>query len=124
MPVLVVSQETLAGVLGGDEKGAEVPEPLKVWPTAFFKFVGQGIEIGDTIFKNPDPLGIKPFGALEEIHDASTDHGIQGHQRSLVPVSHVRPSFLFVGFPEGQYNISIHPEVLFDPTRSGYPGPP
>jgi len=109
----VVSQEALAGVLGGDEEGSEVPESLKVWPTAFFKFVGQVIQVGDTIFKDTDPLGVESFGAIEEIHHAPADHCIQGHQRSLMPVSHLRPSLLLVGFPEGQHDISIHPEVLY-----------
>ena len=30
----------LDGVMGGDEEGSEVPEPLKVGPTAFLKFIG------------------------------------------------------------------------------------
>jgi len=113
MHVVVVSQEALAGVLGGDEEGSEVPESLKVWPTAFFKFVGQVIQVGDTIFKDTDPLGVESFGAIKEIHHAPADHCIQGHQRSLMPVSHLRPSLLFVGFPEGQHDISIHPEALY-----------
>lgn len=120
MQVAAVSRETLAGVLGGDEEGSEVPEPLKVWPTAFFKFVGQVIQIGDTIFEDRDPLGVKAFRAIEEIHHAPADHCIEGHQRSLVQVSHLRPSFLLVGFPEGQHDVSIHPEGLFHPFRLGY----
>jgi hypothetical protein len=111
MQVAAVSRETLAGVLGGDEEGSEVPEPLKVWPTAFFKFVGQIIQIGDTIFEDPDPLGVKAFRAIEEIHHAPADHCIEGHQRSLVQVSYLRPSLLLVGF---------HPEGLFHPFRLGY----
>jgi hypothetical protein len=112
MQVVAVSRENLGGVLGGNEEGSEVPEPLKVGATAFFKFVGQVIEVGDTIFQDPDPLSVKSFGSIEEIDYAPADHCIQGHQRSLVPVSHLRPSFLFVGFPEGQHDISIHPETL------------
>jgi hypothetical protein len=120
MQVAAVPRETLVGVLGGDEEGPEVPEPLKVWPTTFFQFVGQIIQVGDTIFEDPDPLGIKPFGTIEEIHDAPADHCIEGHQRSLVPVSHLRPALLLVGFPEGQHDISIHLEVLFHPFRLSY----
>ena len=123
MQVAAASRETLPGVLGGDEEGSEVPEPLKVWPTAFFKFVGQIIQIGNTIFEDPDPLGIKSFGTIEEIYDAPADHCIEGHQRSLVPVSHLRPSLLLVGFPEGQDDISIHAEVLFHPFRLSYSRP-
>ena len=123
MQVAAVSRETLVGVLGGDEEGSEVPESLKVWSTAFFKFVGQIIQIGDTIFEDPDPLGIKSFGTIEEVHDAPADHCIEGHQRSLVPVPHLRPLLLLVGFPEGQYDISIHPEVLFHPFRLSYSRP-
>jgi len=115
MQVVDVPQEALAGVSGGDEEGSEVPESLKVWPTAFFKFVGHVIQVGDTIFEDSNPPGIKSFGTIEEIHHAPTDHCIQGHQWSLVPVSHMRPSFLLVGFPEGQHNISIHSEFLYDP---------
>lgn len=100
-----------------------MPESLKVWSTAFFKFVGQIIQIGDTIFEDPDPLGIKSFGTIEEVHDAPADHCIEGHQRSLVPVPHLRPLLLLVGFPEGQYDISIHPEVLFHPFRLSYSRP-
>ena len=29
--------------MGVDEEGSEVPEPLKVWSTVFFKLVGQAI---------------------------------------------------------------------------------
>ncbi len=28
------------GVMGGDEEGSQVPEPLKVGPTAFLKLIG------------------------------------------------------------------------------------
>jgi hypothetical protein len=114
--VVAVSRKTLDGVLGSDEESSELPEPLKVWTTALFKLVVQVVQVGDTIFEDPDPLGIKSLGTIEEIHHASADHCIQGHQRSLVLVSHLRPSFLLVGFPKGQHDISIHPEVLYDPT--------
>jgi len=120
MQVVAVSRDTLDGVLGGDEEGSEVPEPLEVWPTAFFKFVGQVIEVGDTIFEDPDPLGIKSCRTIEKIQHAPADHSIEGHQRSLVPVSHLRPSLLLVGFPEGQHDISIHPKVPFHPFRPGW----
>jgi hypothetical protein len=100
--------------MGGNEEGAEVPEPLKVGPTAFVKLVGQVIQVGDTIFDDPEPLGIKPLRTIEEIHHASADHRVQCHQRPLMPASYLRPSLLFVGFPEGQHDISIHPEVLYD----------
>jgi hypothetical protein len=69
----------LDGVMGGDEEGSQVPEPLKVWPTAFFKLVGQVIQVGDTIFDDGEPLGIKSLSTIEEIHHASADHGIQCH---------------------------------------------
>lgn len=101
-------------MMGGDEEGSEVPEPLKVGPTAFFKLVGQVIQVGDTIFYDPEPLGIKPLRTIEEIHHASADHGIQCHQRPLMLASHLRPALLLVGFPEGQHGISVHPEVLYD----------
>ncbi|MBK5280687.1 MAG: hypothetical protein JJE16_01205, partial [Nitrospiraceae bacterium] len=51
----------LDGVMGGDEEGSQVPEPLKVGPTAFVKIVGQSIQVSDTIFDDPEPLGIKPL---------------------------------------------------------------
>ena len=98
--------------MGGDEEGSEVPEPLKVGPTAFFKLVSQVIQVGDTIFNDPDPLGIKPNGTIEKIHHASADNRIQCHQRSLMLASYLRPLLLLVDFPKGQHGISIHPEVL------------
>jgi hypothetical protein len=100
--------------MGVDEEGSEVPEPLKVGPTAFVKLVGQVIQVGDTIFDDPKPLGVKPLRTIEEIHHASADHRVQCHQRPLMLVSHLRPSLLLVGFPEGKHGISIHPEVLYD----------
>ena len=100
--------------MGGDEEGSEVPEPLKVGPTVFFKLVGQVIQVCDTIFDDPEALRIKSLRAVEEIDDASADHGVQCHQRSLKLASHSRPPLLLVGFPEGQHGISIHPEVLYD----------
>src|ERR1700704_3423122 len=107
-PPLVSIRKRLDGVMGGDEEGSEVPEPLKVGPTAFFKLVGEVIQVGDTIFDDGKPLGIKPIRTVEEIHHASADHRIQCHQRPLMLVSHLRPALLLVGFPEGQYGISIH----------------
>jgi hypothetical protein len=89
----------LDGVMGRNEEGSEVPEPLKVGPTDFIKFVGQVIEIGDTIFDDPEALRIKSLRTVEEIHNASADHGIQCHQRSLMLASHSRPPLLLVGFP-------------------------
>ena len=91
-----------------------MPEPLEVGLTAFFKLVSQIIQVGDTIFDDSDPLGIKPLGTIEEIHHASADHRIQCHQWPLMLASYSRPALLFVGFPEGQHGISIHPEVLYD----------
>lgn len=95
-------------MMGGDEEGSEVPESLKVGPTVFVELVGQVIQVGDTIFDDPEPLGIKPIRTIEKIHDATADHGIQCHQRALILASHLRPPLLFVGFPEGQYDIPIH----------------
>jgi hypothetical protein len=86
--------------MGRDEKGPEAPEPVKVGPTIFVQFVGQAIEICNAILDDPDPLGIKSLRAIEEVHDASADYRIQCHQWPLVPVSHLRPPFTFVGFPE------------------------
>jgi hypothetical protein len=90
----------LGGVMGGDEEGSKLSESLKIDSAVFVKLVGQGIQVCNTIFDDPDPLGIKPLRAIEEIHDASADHGIQRHQRSLVLVSHLRPPLLLMGFPE------------------------
>ena len=100
--------------MGGDEEGSEVPEPLKVGPTVFVKLVGQVIQISDTIFDDTKPLRIKSLRTVEEIHDTSADHSIKCHQRPLMLASHLRPSLLLVGFPEGQHGISIHPEALYD----------
>jgi hypothetical protein len=100
--------------MGGDEERSQMPEPLKVGPTAFFKLAGQVIQVGDTIFDDGEPLGIKPLRTIEEIHHASADHRIQSHQRPLILVSHLRPTLLFVSFPERQHGIPIHPEVLYD----------
>jgi hypothetical protein len=55
--------------MDGDEEGAELSEPLKVGLAVFVKLIGQVIQVGDTIFDYPDPLGIKPLRAIEEIHD-------------------------------------------------------
>ena len=98
--------------MGGDEEGSELSEPLKVGLTVFVELVGQVIQICKAIFDDFDPLGIKSFRAIEEIHSASADHGIQCHQRSLVQASYVRPSLFFVEVPEGQHRIPIHSEVL------------
>ena len=111
---LVSIRKRLDGVMGGDEEGSEVPEPLKVRPTAFFKLVSQVIQVGDTIFDDPEPLGIKSIRTIEEIDHASADHRIQCHQRPLMLASHLRPALFLVDFPEGQHGISIHPEVLYD----------
>jgi len=91
-----------------DEEGAELSEPLKVGLAVFVKIVGQVIQVCHTIFDDPNPLGIKPLGAIEKIHNTSADHSIQRHQRSLVLTSYLRPPLLLVGFPEGQHSISIH----------------
>ena len=92
--------DRLDAVVGRNEEGSEAPEPVKVGPTIFVQFVGQAIEICNAILDDPDPLGIKSLRAIEEVHDASTDHCIQSHQWPLVLVSHLRPPFIFVGFPE------------------------
>ena len=86
--------------MGGDEEGSKVSEPFKVGPTVFVKLVREVIQVSNTIFEDPDPLGIKPLRTIEEVYDASADHGVQRHQRSLLLVSHVRPLLLLVGFPE------------------------
>jgi hypothetical protein len=94
--------------MGGDEESPEVSEALKVGQAVFVKLVSQVIQICNTIFDDSDPLGIKPIRAIEKIHDAPADHGIECHQRSLLLASHLRPPLLFVGFPERQYSIPIH----------------
>jgi hypothetical protein len=98
--------------MGGDEEGAKLSESLEIGPTIFVKLVGQAIQICHTIFKDPDPLRIQPFRAVEEIHDASADHGIQCHERSLELAFHLRPPLFLVSFPERQHSISIHPADL------------
>ena len=98
--------------MGGDEEGSEVPEPLKVGSTTIIKLVGQVIQVGDTIFDDPEPLGIKPLRTIEEIHHASADHRVECHQRPLLLASYLRPSLLLVGFPEGQHGIPIHSACL------------
>jgi hypothetical protein len=98
--------------MGGEEEGSKLSESLKVGLAVFVKLVGQVIQICKAIFDDFDPLGIKALRAIEEIHGASADHGIQCHQRSLMQASYSRPSLLLVGIPEGQYRIPIHSEVL------------
>jgi hypothetical protein len=98
--------------MGSDEKGSKLPEPLEIGSAILVKLAGQGIQICDTIFKDRDPLGIQPFRAIEEIHDTSTDHGIQCHERSLELAFHLRPPLFLVSFPERQHSISIHPADL------------
>jgi hypothetical protein len=100
--------------MGGDEEGSEVTKPLKVWPTVVFKLLGEVIQVGDTIFDDPEALRIKSLRTVEEIHDASADHSIECYQRPLMLASHSRPPLLLVGFPEGQHGISIHPEILYE----------
>jgi hypothetical protein len=65
--------------MGGDEKGSEVTEPLKVRPTVVFELVGEVIQVGNTIFDDLEALRIQSFRTVEEIHDTSADHGIQCH---------------------------------------------
>jgi hypothetical protein len=91
-----------------------MPEPSKVGATAFFKLIGEAIQVGDTIFEDPYPLSIKTFRAIEIVHHASTDHGIQCHQWPLMLALHVRPSLFLVSFPEGHHGISAHFEIPFD----------
>jgi hypothetical protein len=65
--------------MGGDEKGSEATEPLKVRPTVVFELVGEVIQVGNTIFDDLEALRIQSFRTVEEIHDTSADHGIQCH---------------------------------------------
>jgi hypothetical protein len=65
--------------MGGDEKGSEVTEPLKVRPTVVFELVGEVIQVGDTIFDDLEALRIQSLRTVEKIHDTSADHGIQCH---------------------------------------------
>jgi hypothetical protein len=98
--------------MGGDEEGSELTEPLKVGPAVFVKLAGQVIQVCHTIFKDADPLGVKPLRAVEEIHDASADHGIQCHERPLKMAVHLRPPFFLVSCPERQHSIPTHPANL------------
>src|ERR1041384_3995087 len=101
-------RKRLDRVLIGDQEGSKMPEPLKIGLTTVFKLVSQVIQIGYTILNDRNPLSIKPNGAIEEIYHASADHRIQCHQWPLILASHMRPALLLVGFPKGQYGISIH----------------
>lgn len=56
----------LVSLVAGDEEGSEAPEPLKVGPTVFVEFGGQVIQVGETIFDDPESLRIKPLGAVEK----------------------------------------------------------
>lgn len=104
----------LAGVMGGEEDGSEAPEPLKVGPTVFVKLAGQVVQLCDTIFEDPESLGIKSRRTIEEMYHASADHRIQCHQRSFMLASHVGPRFFLVSFPDGQDGILIHSEISND----------
>ena len=94
--------------MGGDEEGSEVSESLKISQAVFVKLIGKGIQVCNTIFDDPDPLGIEPLRTIEKIHDASADHRIQCHQGPLVLASYLRPSLILVGSPERQHGIPIH----------------
>jgi len=94
--------------MGSDEEGSKLSESFKVGLAVFIKLVGQIVQLCNAIFDDPDPLSIKALRTIEEIYDASADHGIQCHQRPLVLTSHLRPPHLLVGFPERQHGISIH----------------
>ena len=59
-----------------DEEDSKVSEPLKVGATVFVKLTNQVVQVGNTIFNDPDPLSVKPLRAIEKINDASADHGI------------------------------------------------
>jgi hypothetical protein len=98
--------------MGSDEEGSELSEPLKVGLTVFVKFAGQAIQVCHTIFEDADPLGVKPSRAVEEIHDASADHGIQCHERPLKLAVHLRPPLFLVSRPERQHSVPIHPANL------------
>jgi hypothetical protein len=98
--------------MGGNEESSKLSEPLKIGSAILVKLVSQVIQIRHTIFKDPDPLGIQSFRAIEEIHNTSADHGIQCHERSLELAFHLRPSLFLVSFPERQHSISIHPADL------------
>ena len=104
----------LRRLMSGDEESSKVPEPLKVGLTTFFKLVSQAIQVSNTIFNDPDSLGIKPLWAIEKIHHASADHRIQCHQWALMLASYLRPALLLVSFPEGQHGLSIHSEVPYN----------
>ena len=106
------SGSKLDGVMGGDEEGSELSEPLKVGPAVFVKLAGQVIQVCNTIFEDADPLGVKSSRAVEEIHDASADHGIQCHERPLKLAIHLRPPLFLVSRPERQDSVPIHPPNL------------
>ena len=107
-------EEGLGRLMSGDEESPKVPEPLKVGLTTFFKLVSQAIQVSNTIFNDPDSLGIKPLWAIEKIYHASADHRIQCHQWALMLASYLRPALLLVSFPEGQHGLSIHSEVPYN----------
>jgi hypothetical protein len=65
--------------MGGDEKGSEATEPLKVRPTVVIKLFSEVIQVGDTISDDLEALRIKPLRTVEKIHDTSADHGVQCH---------------------------------------------
>lgn len=62
-----------------DEESSKVSEPLKVGATVFVKLTNQVVQVGNTIFNDPDSLSIESLRAIEKINDAPADHGIQGH---------------------------------------------
>lgn len=77
-----------------------MPEALKIWPTIFFKVVGQVIQVRDTIFDDSESLRIKTVRTVKEIYDASADYGVQCHQRPFILACHSGPPLLLMGFPE------------------------
>jgi hypothetical protein len=98
--------------MGGEEEDSKLSESLKIGLGVFVELVGQVIQICKAIFDDSDPLGIKSFRAIEEIHGTSAYDGIQRHQRSLMLASHSRPALFLVEVPERQHRIPIHSEVL------------
>jgi len=104
----VARKACLADVSGGDEEGSEVPETLKIGPAFFVQFIGQAVQVGDTIFEDIDSLGIEPFRTIKEIYNTSADHRIKGHEWTFILALHVRPSVILMCVPKRPHRILIH----------------
>jgi len=84
---------------------------MKIWTALIFDLYLKRFKVRKAIADNRTTLLIESVLAVEKVHNAAADDGVQSHQGPLMPAREVRPIIALVDFPKLDHRFPIHATI-------------